>query len=465
MKTPKKATVDFGGALTDDISRKGSRLFPVEYDDSDLGIFNRYLKHQSTTAETKQKFNKQIANRSSGGSSKNSLLPRSSQFPRFVFHLYDNRFTKKPKKASAKDVIKIIKWHLHDNPTILDRWPEFRKPSFIRRFAKMQLDEEERRHRKNENTKAVYSAFVLKEIESSTYCGRLHLDKRGKVINEIQAIVSEFLIEQTFFMPTLGDSSGGKLFLRRDLPTAGAKGGMDIFSLSQTNIPAIVNDALYLKARKILGLLWELSDAGDNGALLKIAKTLLPNISALNKKLSVQPDALDLWPKSLPSWPVMKSPHPSFDCDHVDLLKNLKVGEGFPMRFDKGARWENNLITKWAIHLIEEIEYCRGWLCDYPDLPDTVREQLSKLQKLSLETWLAWWDAAKELLEHCYVDLATIPELQNWSISPKARSKNMDVRRGTAKSKDEMKPGKIRARINEALKQKFKTLAGVERSR
>ena len=466
MKTPKKATVDFGGALTDDISRKGSRLFPVEFDDSDLGNFNQYRKRSSAIDDTKQKFNKQIANRRSKASIKKPFLPGSTQYPHFPFHLYDDRSTKGPKKASAKDVIKIIKRHLHDDPTVLDRWPEFRKPSFIRRFAKMQLDEEERRHRENENTKAVYSAFVLKEIESSSYCGRLHLDKRGKVINEIQAIVSEFLIEQTFFMPTLDDSSSEKLFLRRELPTTGAKGGMDIFSLSQTNIPAIVNDALYLKARKILGLLWELSDAGDNGALMKIAKTLLPNISALNKRLSNHPDMLAMWPRTMPVWPVLKSLHRHFDSNHVQFLSKLQLGDALFIGPGGGERWEMNIISKWGIYVFQRVEDYRAWVgCEDCILPSALQKRLLALQKLSSDTWTDWWEVIQSVLEHDYIDLATVPELRDWVNTDKPRSKRIEsgMSRGTA---HHQKPdSQIRKFIYRALKEKIASLAGANKSK
>jgi hypothetical protein len=267
-------------------------------------------------------------------------------------------------------------------------------------------------------------------------------------------------------MPAPGDSSGRELFLRGDLSTAGAKGGMDIFLLSQANIPAIVNDALFLKARKILGLLWELSDAGDNGALLKIAKTLLPNISALNKKLSNDPDMLAMWPRTMPVWPVLKSLHHHFDSNHVDFLRELKLGDALFFGPGGGERWEMNIIAKWAIHLYQRVEDYRSWVgCEDCGVPNTLQKRLSALPTFSSSTWTNWWEVIQGVLKHDYVDLATVPELRAWVNSDKSRSKGTELGKSRGTAYRQKPDSQIRKFIYRALKEKIASLAGANKSK
>lgn len=215
----------------------------------------------------------------------------------------------------------------------------------------------------------------------------------------------------------------------------------------------------------MLGLLWTIADHGEKGALLKIAKTLVPFVKALNGKLIAQPDLLGLWPQSLPSWPVTKSLHPLYDSEHESLLRELHVGDTLPMRVDGGARWKFDTIAKWSLHLYNEINRRRGWLCDDSDLSDDLRVKLSNIKEFSSENWEAWWNLAEDLLDYGYVDLVDIPELKKWATSPKDLKISAALRVSPATSEKSLQPGKIRSRIKNALRQKFKTLVGENKSR
>jgi hypothetical protein len=70
-------------------------------------------------------------------------------------------------------------------------------------------------------------------------------------------------------------------------------------------------------------------------------------------------------------------------------------------------------------------------------------QKLEKLASFSSETWKEWWDVARGLLIHDYIDVVEIPELNQ-----------------TVRSKmDRKSPGRIRKRILQALKDKFKSMA------
>ena len=410
MNTLKAAKADFVGCFRGEVREKNSSLFPVDFDDSHFESFSKFKLNRNEAAGEKQKVKSKTTKRITINS---------------------------PKWILIKDSIERINRHIQENPTFLKRWPEFKDPKFIRRYATNQIAEQKRVLKAAARKRAKNVAAILKEFETSSNRDRLNLNNQSEVKDNIREILLEYLTDEAVFISTLFDIDVEKIptdgipdewprvdaiHVPQGYTLSGARAGA-WFPIKKENVPAIVNEALFWKSRRTLGLLWTLADHGDKEALLKLAKAFIPFIKATNEKLSEHPDLLGLWPKQLPYWPVMKSLHRDYDCDHVILLKTIHIGDELPLRFDEAARWEFNPITKWAIHLIEEIENRCGWLCDDPDLPDILRKQLSKLQKFSSNTWLAWWDAAKEVLEHCYVDLATIPELQNWVNSPKAREK------------------------------------------
>ncbi len=210
------------------------------------------------------------------------------------------------------------------------------------------------------------------------------------------------------------------------------------------DIPGLVIEALVWKSRRTLGLLWTLAEHGEGGTLLRLAQIIVPFVKAINEKASTDVGVLGCWPAGLPFWPVLKSPHHDFDCDHLTLLKSLQVGKDFPFTIAEEARWTaRDAIGKWAIHLCQEIEIMQ--ISDYSAEEDSEpwEHKLEKLEQFSGETWKDWWEVAKGLLSHDYVDVVEIPEL------------NKTVK-ATA---DRKSPGRIRKRILQALKDKFKSMA------
>lgn len=338
--------------------------------------------------------------------------------------MIDERFCKNPKEISIDELIEDINWHIKEKPYLLEEWPQLKRPSYIRQHAKRLIEEKKAGLKELEKRKAEYISTLFKEMDSSAYCGKLKLDSQSLVVGNIQKVVADFIMNETFFMPSMGDPYGERLWLKKDFSESKVKDGKELVSLSIDDLPAIVNTALFLRIRKTLGLLWTLAESGDNGALLKIAKTLVPNIRALNNKLNANPDSLGKWPQKMPAWPVMIFLHKQYSYDPAILLKKLHVGEALPFRFDAGARWSRNLITRLAFHLYETINGYRVWAGGEDcDLPNTLQKKLSELQTFSPDTWKAWWEVTKDVLEYEYVDLAIIPELQAWVKSGKARKK------------------------------------------
>jgi hypothetical protein len=216
------------------------------------------------------------------------------------------------------------------------------------------------------------------------------------------------------------------------------------------NCDRILLEALTWKIRRALGLLWTLAEQNHDGALLRLAQAVVPYAKAINEKASVEPGALDDWPKTLPFWPAIKSSHRDFDTDHRALLRILQVGTAFPFTIGEEVRWTaRDAIGRWAIHLAQSIEIMI--VSDYTEdeLSEMWECKIDRLRDFSRNTWENWWNAAKALLVHDYIDVFDIPELNK-----------------TVKSlADRKSPGRIRKRIYQALKDKFKSMASENKVR
>ena len=347
MKTKSKSKVDFEGAFESEVKRKGSRLFPLNFDDASSGFFNKYNKTHRVGAVGK----------------------RNNHYKR------KKRITiNSPHRELVNDSIERVNKHIQDDPDFLKLWPKFKNPKYIRQYVIDQIAEQKRELKEAAKKRAKTIAAILDEIESSYYYDHLGIRDQSKVRANIRAVVLEFLTEKAIFIPTLFNIDADKIpdggipdewprvdaiHLPEGFTLSGADAG-DYYVLKKEDISAIVNEALFWKSRKMLGLLLTLADHGEKGALLKIAKTLVPFVKALNGKLIAQPDLLGLWPQSLPSWPVTKSLHPVYDSKHENLLKKLHVGDALPMRVDGGARWKFDIIAKWTLHLYDEVNSRRG---------------------------------------------------------------------------------------------------------
>lgn len=438
--------VDFAGCFEDEIGRKELHLFPVGFNDSVFGTSAEYRKGRAGAAGEKHKLKRGPSDRININS---------------------------PKAKLIKYGIERIQIHIRENPGFLKQYPEFKDPKVIRRSALEGIGEHKRMLKEAAKKRARYAAAILKEIDSPSYCNQLKLADQKEVRANIRAVVLEYIMDVAVFIPTFFDiddiniATNGIPAGRRPVDAIHVQEGYTLFgekaghmvAVKSANVPAIVNEALFWKSHKILGLLWTLAEQGDRGALLKLAKTLVPFVKALNEKLDAEPNALGLWPKRLPSWPVMKSPHIRFNGDHIMLLNNLGIGRDLPMPFDKVARLEKNVITKWVVQLYEQIEMRRGWMCD-DDLPINFKKELCDLGELSKENWQVWWNIATKLLKLRYGDLAKIPELRDYEITPKKRKERISVTKDGDTSKHRKSDSQIRKFIFRDLKDKFQSFAG-----
>ena len=71
----------------------------------------------------------------------------------------------------------------------------------------------------------------------------------------------------------------------------------------------------------------------------------------------------------------------------------------------------------------------------------------TRLEPFSSESWLKWWEVIREMLREVYIDVVEIPEL---------------VETVTSKA-DRRTPGRIRSRIVKNLKDKIRSLAGLNK--
>ena len=459
MKNFKKAKADFRVFLkvvNDERNSFSHQIFPPEFDELNNDAKFR-LKHKIKTELKAKAKNKSSIRRH---------LARKSQGPQFAFHLFDDRHSKNPKEISIEDLVDDIQWHIKDKPNLLEEWPQLKRPKYIRQHAKRLIDEKKAGLKALEKIKADYLSILFREMESSLYCGKLKLDGQCLIIGNIQEVVSDFILNRTFLMPTQGDPFGKRIWLNPDYSESKVKGGGEVVSLAIDDLPAIVNTALFYKIRKTLGLLWTLTERGDNGALLRIAKTLVPNINALNNKLKVNPESLGKWPQKMPAWPVMIFLHKKFKSNPTLFLKEIRVGEALPFRFDENARWERNIITRLAFHLYEKANGYRFWAgSEDCNLPNPLQKKLSELKTFSSDTWKAWWKVVNDMLEYEYDDLAINPELQAWVNSCKDREARAETGRSRATSFHQKSPSQIRKFIYRALKEKFYGLTIKNRSK
>jgi hypothetical protein len=228
-----------------------------------------------------------------------------------------------------------------------------------------------------------------------------------------------------------------------DSDLSGSGPGGCYFTNPTREISELVIEALFWKSRKALGFLRTLAVQGDSRALQKLAKIVVPLVKLINEKASADGSVLGCYPRGLPYWPVLKSPHHDFDCDHRALLKSLQVGKDYPLTVAEEARWTaRDAIGKWAIHLCQTIEIMQEGHCVEED-SEPWEHQLLELQPFSSKTWKDWWKVAKGLLRHDFVDVVEIPEL-NKTVKSSADRKSV---------------GRIRRRILAALEDKLKSMA------
>ena len=221
----------------------------------------------------------------------------------------------------------------------------------------------------------------------------------------------------------------------------------EVMKAPPTKLPASwVVEALSWKLEQMAAMVARLAQGGEPGALFAIAQSVRPMISAMNRIVMENPRLLRGMPHQVPDWPVMKSLHQDFDEDHEALLSRLEVGKGLPVVIAKEARWTIRDTTgRWAIQLVSEVESVRQ---DIPmDFDPKWFVAATRLEPFSSESWLKWWEVIREMLREVYIDVVEIPEL---------------VETVTSKA-DRRTPGRIRSRIVKNLKDKIRSLAGLNK--
>jgi hypothetical protein len=298
---------------------------------------------------------------------------------------------------------------------------------------------------KADRKRAKVVAKLMREFEACQFEGPSDWMFRKSFKDNLREALSDYFSETGRSVHVQGD----KILLPTRYLLSGQQIGPFCYLEPANNIRKLVVEVLVWKSRRTLGLLWTLAEGGQSEALLKLAQIVVPLVKAINEKASADSSIMGCWPKDLPYWPVLKSPHHDFDCDHPTLLKSLQVGDHYPFNIAEEARWTaRDAIGKWAIHLCQEIEVCQECLAVYED-SEPWEHKLEKLRPFSSETWKDWWEIAKDLLQDEYIDVVEIPELNN-----------------TVKSKaDRKSPGVIRKRILQALKDKFKSMGSENKVR
>jgi len=208
--------------------------------------------------------------------------------------------------------------------------------------------------------------------------------------------------------------------------------------------PSLVAESLRWKASRSLSLLRTLAGQGDDSALQFLAEIVIPLVKMVNERAGKDPRALGSVPHRVRFWPVLKSQHLDFDEDHQKLLTDLQVGRDYPMLIAEGARWRaRDAIGSWAIQLSREVYILLdGHSEGVQAKPWEVI--LRDLKPFSEVSWRDWWEVALGVLRDKYVDVIEIQELRH-TVTAKADLKS---------------PGRLRKRILQALKDKFKSMAG-----
>jgi hypothetical protein len=308
----------------------------------------------------------------------------------------------------------------------------------LRRFLRNCGPEWKRKIKDAAIQRAKVVAAVLREFDAYPFHGPDDWIYRMSFKDNLREVLLEYLSDPRGRVHIRGDG----IMVPAEYYLSGQSSGFRTLKATQ-NIPRLVTEALVWKSRRMLGCLWTFAEQGESDALLRLAQIIVPLVKSINEKISTDAQVLGCWPKELPFWPVLKSPHHDFDCDHRILLRSLQIGEDFPFAIGEESRWTaRDTIGKWAIHLCKEIEIdqeCRP----VDDDPVPWEQKLLALKPFSSNTWENWWEVAKGLLLHDYVDVVEIPELNE-----------------TVKSSaDRRSPGRIRKRILQALKNKFKSMA------
>ena len=204
--------------------------------------------------------------------------------------------------------------------------------------------------------------------------------------------------------------------------------------------------ALSWKLELMAHMVVRLVERGDEYAIVALARVVGPMVKAMNRVARTQPESLRGVPHQVPHWPVLKSLHSEFDDDHEGLLELLEVGKGLPFTLGREARWKaNDAVGRWVLYLVTQIEALHDSLLLDSDA-DWFKAAVG-LDELSAENWEQWWSIMQGMLRDEYVDVIEIPVLNDTVTS----------------RTDRKSPGRIRARIYKNLKERLRSLAGLNK--
>jgi len=347
------------------------------------------------------------------------------------------------KLSELESTIGVINNVLSREPDTLEKYKQLKDPKVIRDIAKKMIAEGKMAKKKAIKEHAANVSALLKKFEAIDFDGPDDWIYKKEFKDNLREALLEFISGEAAGRHWFED----KLMIPADYRLSGQQiGSREVHQ--PFDVVAVLSVALFWKARRILGLLWVLSENKDPKILGQIAQIIIPFIKEINNKAIENSKVLGFWPRTLPTWPVLKSLHPDFDGDHKAILKLLKVGEKFPFPIGEEARWKaSDTIGKWALHLCQEIEIMQeGHYVD--EKSDDWEQKLLTLERFSGENWQIWWEIAQGLLQKEYVDVVNIKELA-----------------ATVKSKEDLKyPSRVRRRILQALRSKFKSMARVNKA-
>lgn len=372
--------------------KRPARLFLAEMDGAQFEKFHRYRRWFVETEERRREGKRLQKQGGPADSPKGKALELLRKLPETDPRLLDGFPFESARALALDEAVASIMAHMEERGKEVAKVEARRREQFLDGFDRASFPEPEYWHGRESFRAVLRKAF------------------------------SEYLSDEPFSDPSLG----GACWRPTD------------FS------PALIPYALYARTHRCLKPLRALAEQGDNDSLQKLVQIVVPLVKLINEKAKENPDALGDVPQQLPFWPVLKSDHRDFDEDHGALLKALQVGKDFPLVIAEGARWTaQDAIGRWAIHLCHEIDIMQeGHAVDEDS--EMWEQKLPDLKPFSAATWLTWWEVAQGLLQHEYVDVVEIPELNE-----------------TVKSRaDRKSPGRIRKRILQGLKNKFKSMAG-----
>lgn len=312
---------------------------------------------------------------------------------------------------------RAIDREMERNPEFREQYPELQDPAFFKEIVRNFKAEWKAQAKEAAKEREVRNSKVLAQFDARDFDGPDDWVYR----KTFKQVVREALVEY------LSDTRSGP-----------NRPGPDELR------PGLAAEALSWKALRPLRHLRTLAEQGDNKALQLLAEIVIPLVKVVNERAGREPAALEYVPQRFRFWPVLKSEHPGFDEDHRNLLKKLHVGQDFPLVIAEGARWKaQDAVGQWAIHLCHNV-YIMQEGHSVEDPPKAWEKILLHLRPFSDTSWKDWWEVAKGVLQDEYIDVVDIPEL-----------------RDTVTSKADLRSrGRMRKRILQALKDKFKSMAG-----